>query len=219
MELADGALAHVGGEDRQMRLLLQARQRLRTSRASAPPPAITTGRCALASISAAASMSASAGAHAVERPEAEIASCATRPTAQRRARAADRPAAAARPGPGRPLPPRRRPDRRSRRRGRRVTMRRVHLAQPLNSAMWSSSWKALRSACGRSTSCTSATIGIARFQGFGQRRHQQRRGGAVLRRDHRDLARIGARSRRPSRRPCSPADRRAGECRWLRRPG
>ena len=29
----------------------------------------------------------------------------------------------------------------------------------------------------------------ARFQGFGQRRHQQRCGGTILRRDHRDLAR------------------------------
>ena len=41
--------------------------------------------------------------------------------------------------------------------------RRIHFADPWNSAMWSRSWKALRSVSLRLTSCTSATIGTDAF--------------------------------------------------------
>ena len=71
---------------------------------------------------------------------------------------------------------------------------------------------------GRSTSCTSATIGTLALKRLGERRHP-----AELPPDHsvpqrRESGRRRARNRQPSRRPCSPADRPTGGCRWLRRP-
>ncbi|CFD91273.1 Uncharacterised protein [Bordetella pertussis] len=41
--------------------------------------------------------------------------------------------------------------------------RRTHLVTGWNSAMWSSSWKALRSVWSRLTSCTSAITGTETF--------------------------------------------------------